>query len=89
MDILVVGGAGYIGSHICKALARNGDNPITLDDFSSGHRGFVKWGPLIECNILDTERLIERLRNIPFQAVVHLAARIEVGVPSRIQRSSI
>ena len=79
MDILVVGGAGYIGSHICKALARNGDNPITLDDLSSGHRTFVKWGPLIECNILDTEDLIGRLRNTSFQAVVHLAARIEVG----------
>ncbi len=44
--ILVTGGAGYIGSHVCKALAFAGYLPITYDNLVSGHRWAVKWGPL-------------------------------------------
>jgi UDP-arabinose 4-epimerase len=44
MNILVTGGAGYIGSHACKALAAKGDVPITYDDLSRGNRWAVKWG---------------------------------------------
>jgi len=44
--ILVAGGAGYIGSHVCKALAAEGYLPVTLDDLSSGHAEAVQWGPL-------------------------------------------
>ena len=48
MKILVTGGAGYIGSHACKALASAGHTPVTLDNFDYGHRWAVKWGPLVE-----------------------------------------
>ena len=48
MNILVTGGAGYIGSHACKALAAKGYVPITDDNLSRGHRWAVKWGPLLE-----------------------------------------
>ena len=45
--VLVTGGAGYIGSHICKELNTNGFTPITFDNLSTGHASFVRWGPLI------------------------------------------
>ena len=51
MNILVTGGAGYIGSHACKALAAKGHVPITYDDLSRGNRWAVKWGPLLEADI--------------------------------------
>src|SRR5437870_5001226 len=47
LAVLVTGGAGYIGSHTCKALAHAGYMPVVLDDLSAGHRWAVKWGPLI------------------------------------------
>ena len=46
MNILVTGGAGYIGSHTCKALSIAGYTPITFDNLSAGHKQTVKWGPL-------------------------------------------
>ena len=49
--ILVTGGAGYIGSHTCKLLAREGFEVAVVDNLSRGHRDFVKWGPLIEADI--------------------------------------
>src|SRR5437762_9097639 len=48
MRVLVTGGAGYIGSHTAKVLARSGFEPIVLDNLSTGHRWAVKWGPLVE-----------------------------------------
>src|SRR5438128_10712053 len=57
MNILVIGGAGYIGSHVCKALAAKGHVPITYDDLSRGNRWAVKWGPLLEGDIADAVRL--------------------------------
>ena len=51
MKVLVTGGAGYIGSHACKALARRGFEPITYDNLIRGHRWAVKWGPLEEGEI--------------------------------------
>ena len=44
--VLVTGGAGYVGSHVCKALHRSGFMPVTLDNLSTGHQQAVKWGPL-------------------------------------------
>ncbi|HKP23608.1 MAG TPA: NAD-dependent epimerase/dehydratase family protein, partial [Dongiaceae bacterium] len=44
--VLVTGGAGYVGSHVCKALHRAGILPVTLDNLSTGHQQAVKWGPL-------------------------------------------
>jgi UDP-glucose 4-epimerase len=57
--ILVTGGAGYIGSHTSKSLAANGFEPICYDNFSTGHREFVKWGPLEVGNLHDTTLLVK------------------------------
>ena len=79
MNILVTGGAGYIGSHACKALALAGHSPITYDNLVSGHRWAVKWGPLEVGDIADRTRLdavIERYRP---EAVMHFAAYACVG----------
>ncbi len=51
--VLVTGGAGYIGSHTCKALAAVGVKPIVYDDFSNGHRGAVRWGPMVNGDVRD------------------------------------
>ncbi len=53
MRVLVTGGAGYIGSHACKALAQAGHTPITYDNFSRGFRSAVRWGPLEEGDLND------------------------------------
>ena len=53
MKVLVTGGAGYIGSHVCKMLARRGFEPITYDNLGRGHRWAVKWGPLEQGEIAD------------------------------------
>ncbi len=55
--ILVTGGAGYIGSHACKALAARGYLPVAYDNLSTGHAGAVKWGPLEQGDIADRQRL--------------------------------
>ena len=57
MKVLVTGGAGYIGSHACKALAQWGHQPIVYDNLSTGHRDAVRWGPLAVGDILDRDRL--------------------------------
>jgi UDP-glucose 4-epimerase len=51
--VLVTGGAGYVGSHACKALARAGYTPVTYDNLGSGHRWAVRWGVLEVGDILD------------------------------------
>ena len=78
-DILVVGGGGYIGSHTCLDLAEKGYTPIVYDNFSNGHREFVKWGPVEEGDIRDRARLDEVFRKYAPAAVIHFAALIEVG----------
>ena len=78
-NILVTGGAGYIGSHACKALAQAGFTPVSYDNLVYGHRWAVRWGPLEEGDIADRERLdavIERYRPA---AVMHFAAYAYVG----------
>ncbi len=78
MNILVIGGAGYIGSHVCKALAANGDIPITYDNLSSGHKWAIKWGPFFEGDILDTSRLEKAILTYKPSAVIHLASYTDV-----------
>jgi len=56
--ILVIGGAGYIGSHVCKALGRAGYSPVTFDNLSQGRRRAVKWGPLERGNLHDVDVLL-------------------------------
>ena len=47
-NVLVTGGAGYVGGHCCKALGQAGYRPVVFDNFSTGHRDFGRWGPLVE-----------------------------------------
>lgn len=78
-SVLITGGAGYIGSHICKALAKAGYRPITYDNLVHGHRWAVRWGPLETGDLLDQARLghvFDRYRPL---AVVHCAAFAYVG----------
>lgn len=79
MKILVVGGAGYIGSHACKALAGAGHEPIVYDNLSTGHRDFVRWGLLEEGDIRDRARLVEVLQQHKPDLVMHFAALAYVG----------
>jgi len=78
-NILVTGGAGYIGSQTCKLLAAAGHTPIVYDDLSNGHRDAVKWGPFELGDITDAARLRAALRAHKPQAVIHFAGLIEVG----------
>jgi UDP-glucose-4-epimerase GalE len=78
-NILVTGGAGYIGSHMCKYLFQNGYTPITLDNLSTGHRQAVKWGPFIEGSISDVNILDDVFSNYEILAVMHFAGFICVG----------
>jgi UDP-glucose-4-epimerase GalE len=71
---LVIGGAGYIGSHLCKALAYEGYSPITYDSLETGHRSCIRWGPFIQGNILNKPLLSSTLKQFAPSAVFHLAA---------------
>lgn len=77
--ILVTGGAGYIGSHVCKALARQGFLPVTYDNLCSGNESAVKWGPLEVGDIRDSKRLSEVIRIYKPAAIMHFAALIQVA----------
>jgi UDP-arabinose 4-epimerase len=79
LNILVTGGAGYIGSHVCKALAAEGHTPITYDNLSRGNRWAVKWGPLEEGNIADPARVHAVLEKYRPAALMHFAAYAYVG----------
>jgi UDP-arabinose 4-epimerase len=78
-SVLVTGGAGYIGSHACKALARAGYLPIVYDNLSHGHEWAVKWGPFQRGDILDRARVDEVLSKYRPDAVMHFAAFAYVG----------
>lgn len=77
--VLVTGGAGYIGSHACKALAAAGYRPVVYDDLSRGHAAAVKWGPLEQGNLLDRETLADVITRYRPVAVLHFAAFAYVG----------
>jgi UDP-glucose-4-epimerase GalE len=77
--VLVTGGAGYIGSHICKALADAGDRPVAYDTLEKGHAWAVQWGPLEQGDIGDAARLDEVMARYKPSALIHLAGYIEVG----------
>jgi UDP-arabinose 4-epimerase len=79
MKVLVTGGAGYIGSHTAKALAKAGHEPVVLDNFSSGHRWAVKWGPLLDRDLADSQGLGSFLERERVEAVLHFAASLLVG----------
>ena len=77
--ILVTGGAGYIGSHACKALAAAGYTPVTYDNLSTGWQDAVKFGPFEQGDLLDRARLDEVFAKHRPAAVVHFAALSQVG----------
>jgi UDP-glucose 4-epimerase len=78
-NILVAGGAGYIGAHTCLDLFGKGFTPVVYDNLSNGHAEFAKWGPLEVGDIRDRNVLEEVLRKYKPQAIIHFAAAIEVG----------
>jgi len=79
MNILVTGGAGYIGSHACKALAQAGYTPITYDNLVYGHRWAVRWGPFELGDISDRARLNDVIAKYRPAGVMHFAAYAYVG----------
>jgi UDP-arabinose 4-epimerase len=77
--VLVTGGAGYVGSHACKALALAGHRPIVYDSLLRGHRSAARWGPLEVGDICDGARLEELLHRHRPDAVMHFAGFAYVG----------
>ena len=78
-NILVIGGAGYIGSHVVRALAKQNYAPVVLDNLSKGHREAVSAYPFEQGNLQDKALLTEIFRKYHIEAVMHFAAYIEVG----------
>lgn len=78
-NILVTGGAGYIGSHMCKLLSQSGYNPVSFDNLSVGHEKAVKWGPLIRGDLKDKNSIKKAFEDYSFSAVMHFAANALVG----------
>jgi len=78
-NVLVTGGAGYVGAHACKALAKAGYAPFVYDNLSTGHESFVRWGPLIKADIRDHATLRETMLSYDISAVLHFAACAYVG----------
>jgi len=93
MNILVVGGAGYIGSHMVKLLGQRGCAVTTLDDLSSGHRDAVLTGDFVQGDMADTELLRGLFAARKFDAVMHFASFIEVGEsvrePAKYYRNNV
>jgi UDP-glucose-4-epimerase GalE len=83
-SVLVTGGAGYIGSHTCKALAQAGFTPITFDNLVCGHVDAVKWGPFVEGDLADGGLVESVIRAYGVSAVIHFAAYAYVGESVRL-----
>lgn len=77
--VLVTGGAGYIGAHACKYLHEAGFAPVCFDNFSTGHRDFVRWGPVVEGDLLDPAALRAAIALHRPVAIMHFAANALVG----------
>ncbi len=78
-NILICGGAGYIGSHMAQWLAEQGHTVTVLDNLSTGHRQAVRWGELIEADLLDPAALERAFHGRGFDAVIHFGALSLVG----------
>ena len=79
MHVLVTGGAGYIGAHACKALARAGFTPIAFDNLSTGWAEAVKFGPLVRGDLMDRAAIDAAFARYQPVAVMHFAALSLVG----------
>ena len=93
MNILVIGGAGYIGSCTSKALSRAGHRVTVFDNLSTGHRDLVQWGPLFEGDILDPASLRDCLDTVRPDGIIHFAAFSQVGesvrYPGKYMRNNV
>lgn len=91
--ILVVGGAGYIGSHMCKYLAGHGHVPVVLDNLVYGHRQAVRWGPFYKGSMENKDLLAHIFNRHEIKAVMHFAAYCYVGEsvaePSKYYRNNV
>jgi UDP-glucose 4-epimerase len=91
--VLVTGGAGFIGSHACKALSLAGYVPVTLDNLSTGWSDAVKFGPFERVDLMDQEKLKEIFHRYKPFAVMHFAALSQVGEsvknPSKYWRNNV
>jgi UDP-arabinose 4-epimerase len=92
-SVLVTGGAGYIGSHACKALAAAGFRPVTYDTMENGHARAVKWGPLVRGDVLDRRSLQQAIEHHAPVAVMHFAGYAYVGesvsAPGKYYRNNL
>jgi UDP-glucose-4-epimerase GalE len=79
MTILVAGGAGYIGSHTVKELARSGFEVLVFDNFSSGRKELVGTRPCVQGDLMDKQAVRELFKTRPISAVLHFASLIQVG----------
>jgi UDP-glucose 4-epimerase len=93
MRVLVVGGAGYIGSHMVKMLCRAGEEVVTLDNLVAGYRDAVTGGQFVEGDLADTDALTRVFEQTPFDGVMHFASYIQVGEsvrePSKYYRNNV
>ena len=91
--MLVTGGAGYIGSHAAKALHQAGYRVVVFDNLVAGHRAAVKFGELVEGDIVDTAAVRGALRRHEISAVMHFAAFLDVGEsvrePAKYYRNNV
>lgn len=92
-EILVVGGAGYIGSHMVDKLAQNGYRAVVLDNLSTGHEDAVLGAPLIRADLADMDALRHCFKAHSFAAVMHFAAFMQVGEsvinPAKYYRNNV
>jgi UDP-glucose-4-epimerase GalE len=79
MNILVTGGAGYIGSHTAWTLSKAGYTPVVFDNLSMGHAHNVRWGPFVEGDLADSALLKRTISDYSISAVIHFAAHAYVG----------
>ena len=91
--VLVTGGAGYIGSQTCKALAAAGYKPVTYDNLCEGHEWAVKWGPFVKGDVLDGGTLRQAIEEHSPAAVIHFAAFAivseSVASPEKYYRNNV
>jgi UDP-glucose 4-epimerase len=91
--ILIVGGAGYIGSHINKELNKQGFKTLVLDNLSTGRKELVKWGEFVEVDLVDKNKLTEIFEKYEIEAVMHFAASKAVGEsvenPAKYYRNNV
>jgi UDP-glucose-4-epimerase GalE len=91
--VLVTGGAGYIGSHACKALSRAGHHVVVFDNLVAGHREAVRYGTLVEGDITDPAAVRAAIRRERIDAVMHFAAFLDVGEsvrePAKYYRNNV